>query len=136
MMNRYMSPIYALLFLIGGAGFASGWNTSGKTLSPGHGVSLHILESSGTSFVTSADLRAKDTTFVVSGAVEKKTAAARIRGHVDIRVMDPAGNMIAGKNAPLLPANPHPNVRSRHFSALLDTVPPPGSVVMVSVHHD
>ncbi|MEW6674403.1 MAG: hypothetical protein AB1427_22125, partial [Thermodesulfobacteriota bacterium] len=104
MMNRYMSPIYALLFLIGGAGFASGWNTSGKTLSPGHGVSLHILESSGTSFVTSADLRAKDTTFVVSGAVEKKTAAARIRGHVDIRVMDPAGNMIAGKNAPLLPA--------------------------------
>lgn len=137
MMNRYMSAIYAFLFLIGGAGFASGCNTTGKTLSPAHDVSLHILESSATSFVSSADLKEQDNnTFVVSGLVGKKTATGRIRGHVDIRVMDPAGNMIAGKNVPLLPANPHPNVRSRHFSTLLDTVPPPGSVVMVSVHHD
>ncbi len=107
----------------------------GHNLVQDDAVKLEILEQSNSVYVHSANVYEKNNTLAVYGSIRRTPGShGRIRCHVDISVMDSDGKLITEKTVLPLPRQAHSNVRTSWFSAYLDIVPPPGSVIQVVAH--
>ncbi|MCB2181052.1 MAG: hypothetical protein KQH63_03375 [Desulfobulbaceae bacterium] len=135
MSNRNIYTLPTLLIVAVMTMFASGCSTIDHNLTQEKGVKIKILDVSNSIYVSSANVHEKNNKVVISGFIKKTSpSSGRIRGHVDINVIDPDGKIIAEKTVLPYPGNSQPNARISRFSAFLDMTPPPGSVVLVAAH--
>lgn len=135
MSNRNIYTLRTLLIVAVMTIFASGCSTIGHNLTQEKGVKVRILDASNSIYVSSVNVREKNNKVVISGFIKKTSpSSGKIRGHVDINVIDPDGKIIVEKTALPHPRNPHSNVKTSRFTAYLDMTPPPGSVVLMAAH--
>lgn len=123
-----------LLVIVGTATFTSGCATLSSSLTQDSDVKIKITKPSNSVYVSTAGIYEKNDKSVIQGTVRNSQGQGRIRGHADIVVLDPEGNIISQKVSLPRPRGSHSNVRSLRFYAFLDEVPPPGSVVLISAH--
>ncbi|OKY76499.1 MAG: hypothetical protein BM485_04520 [Desulfobulbaceae bacterium DB1] len=132
----YIYKSISLLAALGMALSTGGCSPLGRNLVQEDTAKLEFRTASNSIVVGSANVYEKNDKLIVSGSVNRASGSrGRIRGHVDINVIDPDGKLLTRQTtALLLPANSHSNGRSSRFLAYLDSVPPPGSVIQVAAH--
>lgn len=135
MMSLIRSRMVSGCFFIFSLLAVSGCSTMGHTVAARESLEVLTPRQSYAIEVDSVKTYEKDDVFVVQGTVKRSPGVqGRIRGHVDVSVIDAQGRLLAEKTVQFQPQSPHPNVRSTQFVAYLDLTPPPGAVVAVAAH--
>jgi hypothetical protein len=106
----------------------------GKTNISKGGVKVMAEPSSGVS-ITRAKVQKHHDEVTVSGVLQPRSPLERQAGHVDILIIDSAGEVIHQQTTSTMPRKFYrKSIRKPHFSTVLKTVPPAGAVVRI-VHH-
>lgn len=137
MATRKIYSFFILVLFISMAIYLSGCSTHtlGNNLVQNNTVKVERLDQSKGVYVNSANVYEKNNKLAVYGSLKRRSdTQSRFREHVDINIIGPDNKLLATKTVQTRPVNPHPNVRTVGFTAYLDIVPPPGSVVQVAAH--
>ena len=107
----------------------------GNNLAQDNTVKVESIDQNKGVYVNSVSVYEKNNKLAVYGSLRKTLDnQSRFKGHVDINILGPDDEILASKMVRTQPMHPHHNVRTVRFTALLDIVPPPGSVVQVAAH--
>ena len=137
MATRNIFSFFTLVIVISMAVYVSGCSTLrlGKNLAQDNTVRVEHIDQNKGVYVNSASVYEKNNKLAVYGSLKKTSdTQSRFKEHVDINILGPDQEVLASKTVRTHPMNPHPNAKTVSFTAYLDIVPPPGSVVQVSAH--
>ena len=137
MATRNLYRFFTIVTVIGIAMYMSGCSALnlGNNLAQDNTVKVERIDQNKGVYVNSVNVYEKNNKLAVYGSLKRKMGnQGHFREHVDINILGPDDEVLASKTVRTQPIHPHHNVRTVHFTAYLDIVPPPGSVVQVAAH--
>ena len=137
MATRNLYKFFTTVTVIGIAMYMSGCSALnlGNNLTQDNTVKVERLDQNKNVYVNSVSVYEKNNKLAVYGSLKRKMdRQGHFREHVDINILGPDNEVLASKTVRTQPMHPHHNVRTVRFTALLDKIPPQGSVLQVAAH--